>query len=300
MLLRMDTANRELLREARIHGDVMFPIGAYLLEAGPGEPVLTCHWHEEAEFFYVIEGKTVFQVDTEYFEVKAGEAVFIHGGEIHAGYAVDSGSACKFAAVVFDLNLLNSSTYDALQSRYLVPLQEKARMLPSHIRGTEPWEQNVLRSVTTVFDAYSRQLPGYELVVKAHLYLILSEIEAAGRWVQRGQASSADSGKIDRLKHVLSYIQANYDQRLRIKDLADRAHMSEGQFCRFFKSMTRKTPIEYINAYRVNQAASLLKHGNQKIVHVAMDVGFDNLSYFIKVFREQMNCTPSEYRKEQR
>jgi AraC-like DNA-binding protein len=74
--------------------------------------------------------------------------------------------------------------------------------------------------------------------------------------------------------------------------------MSEGQFNRFFKAMTRTTPIEYLNAYRIKRAGEYLAMSDKKISAIAMDVGFDNLSYFIKVFRQTMKCTPSEYRKE--
>jgi AraC-like DNA-binding protein len=61
--------------------------------------------------------------------------------------------------------------------------------------------------------------------------------------------------------------------------------------------MTRKTPVDYINSYRIRQAAALLQQSDRKISDIAMDAGFDNVSYFIKVFRKAMKCSPSEFRK---
>ncbi|MNJ63181.1 Regulatory protein SoxS [compost metagenome] len=73
--------------------------------------------------------------------------------------------------------------------------------------------------------------------------------------------------------------------------------MSEGQLCRFFKSMTRQTPMDYINSYRIRQAVELLREPDRKISDIALEVGYDNISYFIRVFRKAMNCSPSEFRK---
>ncbi|WP_335582159.1 cupin domain-containing protein [Paenibacillus yonginensis] len=84
-----------MLKESRVHGEHLQPFGAYSLEYGPGEHVLDCHWHDESEFFYVLEGSVMFQVDEELFPVHAGEAVFIDGGDIHAGHAYGD-EGCRF------------------------------------------------------------------------------------------------------------------------------------------------------------------------------------------------------------
>jgi predicted Rossmann fold flavoprotein len=83
-------------------------------------------------------------------------------------------------------------------------------------------------------------------------------------------------------------------QGLSLKNVSIRL---EGHFCRFFKRLVRKTPVEYINYYRVNRAVKLLENEDAKIIEIAMDVGFDSFSYFISMFKRYMKCTPSQYRK---
>lgn len=284
------------LKEDRKHGNESFPIAPYWMAYGPGEHVLNCHWHEEAEFLYVMEGATLFQIGTGYYPVNAGEAVFIHGGDIHAGYPLGN-DGCKFFAVVFDMNLLRSGMNDIVQSDYILPLLEGRRSLPPLFNGDVPWQKAVLSSLNGIVQAFEKGKQGYELFVKAHLYLILSEIASGNHWMVRNPADRSDLHKIDRLKTVLSYIANCYNRKIRIKEMASMICMSEGHFCRFFKSLVRKTPIDYINSYRVEKAAQLLEHNDRKIIDIAMEVGFDNLSYFIKKFKEHMDCTPSEYRK---
>ncbi|WP_029192250.1 AraC family transcriptional regulator [Paenibacillus harenae] len=295
----MDQTTRHSLKEDRLHGDNTFPMAVYWMEPGEaGAPVLDCHWHAEAEFFYVLEGEVLFQVDTDYFPVKTGEAVFIDGGDIHAGHALGD-SACSFCAIVFDTHLLASASYDAVQERVISPLQDKKRTFPRHIKPDSDWERKLLSHLRGIMDACGQQLPGYEAAVKGRFYLMLHEISVDGRSCNRSETNATDTTKIDRLKTAIVYMQQHYHRPVRISEIADQIPMSEGQFCRFFKKMTRQTPIEYLNAYRIRQAAELLLHSDRTISAVALDVGFDHMSYFVKVFRKTMKCTPSHFRKKQ-
>lgn len=293
----MDQALRRSLKEIKDHGSQQLPFGTYWYRYGPGEHVIDCHWHDEPEFFYCLEGETLFQVDTDYFPVRAGEAVFIDGGDIHAAHA-HGNEGCTFFSLVFDTQLLASAHYDAVQENLVLPLQERRATFPRHMRRESAADISLLEHLLTMMHSCSNETPGYEGVVKGHLYLMLAEIAAEGRAVSRAStATRSESSKIDRLKTVILHIQDHYSHPIRLAELASLIPMSEGQFCRFFKSMTRQTPVDYINSYRIRQAAEMLRNPERKISDVALEVGFDNISYFIRVFRKAMNCAPSEFRK---
>ncbi len=77
--------------------------------------------------------------------------------------------------------------------------------------------------------------------------------------------------------------------------------MSEGQFCRFFRAQVNMTAMEYLNYYRIGIACDLLRQSNASISTIAVNCGYSNISYFNRVFRRYMHCTPKEYRqKDQR
>ncbi|GFN29891.1 helix-turn-helix transcriptional regulator [Paenibacillus xylaniclasticus] len=293
----MDLYTKHNLREKRLHGDAMLPLAAYWIDREAGEPVLDMHWHQEAEFFCVLEGEVLFQVDTDYFVVREGESVFIDGGEIHAGHS-SNGAACRFCAIVFDIRWLASADYDAVQADFVAPLLEKRAALPRLIRPGASWADSVLAHLNAMIAAYEQQSSGYEAALKGRMLLLFAEIAAAGEWRKRPAVSAGELAKVERLKSVIEYIQQHFDRPIRIRELADLVPMSEGQFIRWFKSMTRTTPIDYLNGYRVRQAAELLRSTDRKISDIALEVGFDHISYFIKVFRKQMRTTPSEFRKE--
>ncbi|WP_433943063.1 AraC family transcriptional regulator [Paenibacillus sp. SN-8-1] len=292
----MDSTLKNSLKESRIHGEHLQPFGAYWMDFGPGEHVLDCHWHDESEIFIVLEGEVLFQLDEEHFPVRAGEAVFIDGGDIHAGHAMGT-EGCRFFALVFGAQLLASAQYDAIQDQTILPFQERKATFPRLIRPSGTAEISLLAHISAIMEACRSEVPGYEAAVKGRLLMMLYELTASGLACNRSMNPTGGAAKIERLKKVILYIQQNYDSTIRLHELADLIPMSEGQFCRFFKSMTGQTPMDYVNSYRIRQAAEMLRVEDRKISDIALEVGFDNISYFIRVFRKMMKCSPSAFRK---
>lgn len=125
-----------------------------------------------------------------------------------------------------------------------------------------------------------------EMTTKAYLYLMFARMfEHRMQLPFKGSVHGGSPDKVERLKSVLGYIHKRYPEPLKLKELAEEANMSEGHFCRFFKQMVQKSPVDYINYYRVQQACLQLENTDHKIVDIAMDVGFEHLSYFITTFK---------------
>lgn len=290
----MDQSFRQSLKESTVHGNERFPFGAYWHQFAPGAHVVDSHWHKEAEIFYVIEGEVLFQIDSEYIPVRADEAIFIDGGDLHTGHARGD-QGCSFCAMVFDFGMLASSSYDLVQEGMIVPFQERRATFPRWM--TSETDGQLLQHIKEMTLLSKHKPAGYEVAIKGHLFLMLFQAASSGRLVNRSRSEAADMVRTERLKKVILYIQNHYHRPIRLSELADLIPMSEGQFCRFFKSMTGQTPVDYMNSYRVRQAAELLRQPDNKISDIALDVGFGHISYFVRVFRKIMDCTPSEYRK---
>ncbi|MCL6589403.1 MAG: AraC family transcriptional regulator [Firmicutes bacterium] len=288
--------NKDLLREKKAHGDAMFPLNVYELTYEQEETIIDCHWHDEFEIVLITKGRAFFQVETISYEIGTGEAIFIGSGQIHAAYTVNT-ACCGFCAMVFSPALLCSNHYDAIQSKFIDPFIKKQFPLPIPIQGKTPWGQEVLAGLKEILTAWAVKPYAYELFVKAKLYLMLAALISNAAPVAGDPKQVETEERIEKLKQVLNYIHENYAAKINVEDLARLIHMSEGYFYRFFRQMTRKTPIEYLNSYRINKAAILLRESRKKIFEIALDVGFDNFSYFISIFKKLMKCTPLEYRK---
>ncbi len=73
--------------------------------------------------------------------------------------------------------------------------------------------------------------------------------------------------------------------------------MNEQYFCRFFKKAIGRSPIEYVNEYRIKQAIRLLEETDLPITDVCLECGYNNLGNFLREFRKVTGTTPLQYRK---
>lgn len=282
------------LRENRVHGDPTYPVGVYEVREPGDKTLFDCHWHDEWEFMLVTEGRVRVQLDMSERIVEAGQAVFVGSGVLHGAFSCDA-ETCSLTAVVVHPEFLASKSYDALQSKYLDPLLHKKLAVTPFICGQSPMEADIIRHLQAVIEAIRRKETAYEMVSKAYFYMILANLTAAGQMIET--TSPTESQQIERVKTAISYIHHHYHEHIRLKDLANEVGMSEEHFCRFFKRMTRRSPVAYMKEFRMQQAARLLLESDRKIIDIAMQVGFDHLSYFISVFKGYYGMTPSQYRR---
>lgn len=75
--------------------------------------------------------------------------------------------------------------------------------------------------------------------------------------------------------------------------------MSPKYFCRIFRTVIHRTPIDYLNYYRIEKACYLLETEDLSITEVAYHCGFNDSSYFIRCFKKYKQITPTKYLKKQ-
>ena len=108
--------------------------------------------------------------------------------------------------------------------------------------------------------------------------------------------SGTDARKIGRYKTLVSYMDKHYAEPVSLQQMADIVHCNRQYLCRFFKEIAGVTPIQYMISRRIESACRLLDSTDKSIVDISMECGFDNLSYFIRKFKEKKGCTPGQYR----
>lgn len=106
-----------------------------------------------------------------------------------------------------------------------------------------------------------------------------------------------DDAENERMKKILEFTLDNFQNEILIETIAEIAHLTVPSFCRYFKSRTRKTYIEYLNEIRVSHARKLLINNELGISQVGLESGFQNLSHFHRIFKNQVGVTPLAYRR---
>ena len=86
--------------------------------------------------------------------------------------------------------------------------------------------------------------------------------------------------------------------KITIRDIAEVTGFSESHFMRYFRNIMNTTFVDYLREYRLTMAARLLTSSESSILDIAVESGFENLSYFNRTFKKKYQMTPHEYRKQ--
>jgi AraC family transcriptional regulator len=108
--------------------------------------------------------------------------------------------------------------------------------------------------------------------------------------------NSVTSDKPQNVLDVVAFIEANLWSPLELNMLAEKAHLSKFHFCRFFKRHIGMNPMKFVASLRIERAKELLKKKGLTVSAVANEVGFNDLSNFIRQFKRATGVTPRTYR----
>ena len=108
------------------------------------------------------------------------------------------------------------------------------------------------------------------------------------------------SVKDDRVMLVAEYIQHNLSRDIKLKELADMAYVTPPHLTRLFKTAFGMPPLRYIIQKKVQYAQGLLLTTDMTVRDIAREIGIDDVSYFIRVFKKTIGFTPQDYRNKLR
>ncbi len=279
------------LRENRRHGDAFLPIEHYEMKKQDGYHALDCHWHREMEFFRVMRGEIQVQAGNSFFRAEPGALLFFGSEELHAAAPLP-GKDCDYRAIVFDPEMMCSAGGDSVRMEFVRPLLQGELAVPRRFAPEDAPIQKAFDELYALLE--KKEGKTYPLLIKAGILKLFACLME--RSVPQKQARKTETA--DRMKQVLSYIGDHYKEALTLEELSRQCGLCQGHFCRVFRQYTLKTPVQYINTVRLDAAAQLLRTTDRKVLDIALDTGFNSVSYFTGVFRDYVGMTPTVYRKQ--
>ena len=279
-------------KENAKHGETFFPVQKYITQLNPDTPVVTTHWHEEAEFTLITRGSCLYQIDLVDYNVKEGDILFIPPLFLHS-ISLSSSEEIISETYVFHMNFLGGNSTDICSTRYLTPMMNQEFSMPFLITPAHPTYSSLKTIFQNIASLYSEASLGFELALKA---LFLQAVFVLLPYSEQIPSSGIRTSS-DKLKQVLDYIELHYSETISVSDLAKLCYLSDYYFMRFFKKHMNMTCMEYINNLRLEKSVELLKQGNTSILDVSLSVGFHNLSYFHRAFKKKYHMTPHSFIK---
>jgi AraC-like DNA-binding protein len=112
-----------------------------------------------------------------------------------------------------------------------------------------------------------------------------------------GTLNTNDFANSDRIKKVCEYIELNYHEKIKVKEVAAYLNLTETTLSRLMKKRTGRSFVNFANDYRIGFASRWLTESNQSIAEIAFRCGFYNISNFNRIFKKSKGCTPGTYRE---
>lgn len=279
-------------REEKQQGTYDFPIAFYHVEANHPRYQMPYHWHPEYEIIRILKGSFHLTIDGKSIVAGKDDVLFIQGGTLHGGMPDD----CTYECIVFDLRLLlsnnkicNKQIQQLIRHEISIELLLSANELP------------LKKPLEDLFTSMANKRPFYEFAAQGAFYELLGILfEEQAYQVNINIHNNVSAQQIKRFKDVLSYIEEHYTESISLEDMASVAGLSPRYFCRFFRKMTQCTPMEYLNYYRIECACEQLAEIQISITDVALNCGFNDISYFIKSFHRAKGVTPKQYKEASR
>lgn len=278
-------------RENKIQGTFDFPIAFYHVDSNYPHYQMTYHWHPEYELLRILSGSFQLTIDGQSVTAVKDDILFIQGGTLHGGIPED----CVYECIVFDMRLLLSN--NKICNKQLQQLLNHEASVDL-VFPNKPRE--LKRIVNEVFICMRDEKPGYEFMAQGALYNMLGRINELSLIHINTSKPTASALQIKRFKNVLSYIEDHYSEQIPLEEMARIAGLSPRYFCRFFRKMTQYTPVEYLNYYRIECACEQLAQAQATITDIALNCGFNDISYFIKSFHKTKGITPKQYKASNR
>ena len=254
------------------------------------------HWHNSFELIEVVEGRFYCNVDGSEFLINKGNICIINRGRLHHIYTEDyNASMCRKKTIIFnpDYFIKDQNIYE----KYILPLLEKDAF--AHIQFNI--KKGIGLDINTLMkeiEALEDEKPiGYELEEYSLIYKVIRYLYLAYQSSKQSIHTTYDAN-VQIQRNMTSFIHEYFNSKIGLEDIAEAGQVSKSTCIRLFHKYTGKSPIDFLNNYRLQMSAEKLVATSEQITEIAYACGFGQPSYFNRLFLKEYNMTPNQYRKQ--
>jgi len=236
------------------------------------------HLHNYFEIIHLLQGEIIMQFASKHYDLHAGEFLFVPPHIPHAYRSASDKTNPHMRIISCSVDIFPLLKKNLLEKIPLSPVIHKEKIHPDLLYA----EQRL-----TELDSSQDNIGLISALVSLALCRIFPVIELS---------TLKDVHEGDLTSRLISYIANHYQEDLSLDRLAREFGVSKYKLSRTFSSELGTNFSSCVNSLRISYAEYLLLSTNFSITQIAYDCGFNNQQTFNRVFREQDNCTPKEYR----
>ena len=275
------------LKENKPHGTKDDPFSIYHIKNDGRTFQIPVHWHDELEIIYVKSGFLSVNISGENYIGKTGDAFVVSPGNLHL-MGSHTGTVDYFT-FLFPLKYISFRTDDMSDDKLLEPLNSGHLMISPRINDTA---KELCEQLIEVYMSKSESKITAQIKTKIILLQFILEM-----WKKGFVIENDISGRNTVEKEMVSYIQQNFTRKISLKEFGEQFHLSGKYISQYFKKHFHITLSQYITYLRLEHAKQLLQDTDIPVTEIAMQSGYQNVSYFIRSFKKTYEVSPLKYRK---
>ncbi|SNZ01904.1 AraC family transcriptional regulator [Flagellimonas pacifica] len=248
------------------------------------------HIHPEFEIVYVKNGAGVLKIGSKTYDYENGVLVFLAGNIPHSDFGNNEKKDSEEIVVQFSKEFV----HDKLA---LFPEFTRVNNLIQKSRQVIIFEQSIKGELYNNFDDFKTLDNQGKLINFLSILDRLSKSDAYETLFDTINLSRFKKNEIWRLEEAFEYVNNNYHKNISIAKISLQLGFTTNSFCRFFKKMTKRTFIDFVNEFRVGKAVQFFNENNSTVSDVMYKSGFNDRSYFTRQFKRYQGVTPSNYLK---
>ena len=278
------------LKENKPHGTKYDPFSTYHIENAGRSFQIPVHWHDEFEIIYVRSGFLTVSISGESYIGKTGDAFVVSPGNLHL-MGSQTGTV-DYYTFLFPLKYISFRTDDMLDEKLLEPLNSGHLMICPRVNDTA---KELCEQLIEIYEAKKDESES-KITTQVRTKIILLQF-ILEMWKKGFVIENDTSGRNTVEKEMVSYIQQNFTGKISLREFGEQFHLSEKYISRYFKEHFHITLSQYVTYLRLEHAKQLLQDTDIPVTDVAMQSGYQNVSYFIRSFQKAYAVSPLKYRK---
>lgn len=247
------------------------------------------HVHPEFELVYVHNGKGKRHIGSHISFYEDGDLVMLGPNLPHSVFSNTDYTDNYEVVVQMHPQLLHQGLFDLPEFEQIKALLQRA------VQGIQFWGTTKMETGHML-----RKLcdfsPAERMLGLLSMLLSLSRSREYQLLNVENMTMDIHSNDYERINRIYDYISQNYRQPVSLEEVAALSGLTRNAFCRFFKKVTGKTFVQFLNEYRITKARELMYRRRISISEVMIACGFNELSYFSRQFKRITGYTPTAYR----
>lgn len=250
------------------------------------------HWQDDMEIIFILTGEMEIFCGMNVTKLTKGDSFIINPQVMHH-VAPHKGNDCRFLRLWIHPAIFTGN--NTIRTKLMLSLMEGNRRDFFYIPHDHELGEKAGKILMHIYELNSVKSPAYELEIIGLLHILLSKVYALSP-AEKDRNIVLDNINMESQKRMISFINANYGEKIKLNEIAKAGNVSRSKCCVIFKKYMQQSPIEYLNDYRLEMSCMLLRKTNDSILDISSTCGFTTQSYFTKMFTQKYNITPRAFK----